>query len=403
MNCYKRFLNYIKWDTTSDPNSNTHPSTTSQLEFGKTLKREMEELGLIDVIFTDKGYLYGTLPANTNKDIPTIGFISHMDTSCDCSGKDINPIIHHNYNGNDIKLNETTLMKVKDFPFLKEKKGQTLITTDGKTLLGADDKAGISEILTMIEKIKENNLSHGTIRIAFTPDEEIGCGADFFDVEGFNCDYAYTVDGGDIKAVEYENFNAASCNVTINGINIHPGEAKNKMVNSISLAYEFDSLLPSKERPEHTEMYEGFIHLNNIEGSVEKTKLHYLIRNHNKFLFEKQKIYFIDAQKNLNNKYRDKTIELEITDSYYNMGELLKDKMYIVERALKAIRKQGLEAYTTPIRGGTDGAQLTFKGLPCPNLGTGGYNFHGKFECITVEDMNKMVDILIEIVKDLAD
>ncbi len=401
MNCYKRFLEYIKWDTTSNPNSNITPSTSSQLKFGEMLKNEMEELGLIDVTFTDKGYLYGTLPANTDKKLPVIGFISHMDTSCDCSGVNINPIIHYNYNGKDIKLNEKIAINVSDFPFLKDKKGQTLITTDGTTLLGADDKAGISEILTMIEKIKESNICHGTIKVAFTPDEEIGSGADFFDVNFFGCDYAYTVDGGDIKAVEYENFNAASCNVTINGTNIHPGEAKNKMVNSINIAYEFDNLLPRKARPEYTEMYEGFVHLNNIEGSVEKTKMHYLIRNHDKVLFEKQKIDFLNIKKQLDHKYGENTIEIEIIDSYYNMASELKDKMFIVERALNAIRKQGLEAYTTPIRGGTDGARLTFMGLPCPNLGTGGYNFHGKYECITVEDMDKMVEILLQIIKDL--
>ena len=323
-----------------------------------------------------------------------------MDTSCDCSGKDINPIIHENYNGNDINLSENVTMKVSDFPFLKEMIGKTLITTDGTTLLGADDKAGVSEILTMVELLNDNNIPHGKIKIAFTPDEEIGEGADFFDVEDFGCDYAYTVDGGRIDAVEYENFNAASCVVHIKGTNIHPGDAKNKMVNSINIAYEFDNYLPSKARPQYTEGYEGFIHLNNISGNVEETIMHYIIRNHDKNLFEKQKIDFLNACNHFNHKYGEKTIELELTDSYYNMASILRNKMDIVNKAMQAIAKQGIKPITLPIRGGTDGARLTFMGLPCPNLGTGGYNFHGRYECITIEDMNTMVNILVQIVKD---
>lgn len=400
MECVKKFLNYVKWETTSDPESGKHPSTPTQIEFGKFLKTEMEKVGLTDVKMTDKGYLYGTLESNTSKDTPAIGFISHMDTSCDCSGKNINPIIHENYDGKNVVLNKNIIMKVSDFPFLKEMVGKTLITTDGTTLLGADDKAGISEILTMVEVLKTNNISHGKIRIAFTPDEEIGEGADFFDVKEFGCDYAYTVDGGRIDAVEYENFNAASCIVHIKGTNIHPGEAKDKMVNSINIAYEFDNYLPSKARPQFTEGYEGFIHLNNISGNVEETKMHYIIRNHDKNLFEKQKIDFLNACNHFNHKYGDNTIELELTDSYYNMASILSTKMEIVNKAMDAIAKQGIKPITLPIRGGTDGARLTFMGLPCPNLGTGGYNFHGRYECITAEDMNTMVNILIQIVKD---
>lgn len=400
MTCVNKFLKYIKWDTTSNPESGTHPSTYSQIEFAKFLKTEMEKVGLTDVKLTDKGYLYGTLESNTSKNAPIIGFISHMDTSCDCSGKNINPIIHENYNGNDINLNENVTMKVSDFPFLKEMIGKTLITTDGTTLLGADDKAGVSEILTMVELLNDNNIPHGKIKIAFTPDEEIGEGADFFDVKDFGCDYAYTVDGGRIDAVEYENFNAASCVVHIKGNNIHPGDAKNKMVNSINIAYEFDNYLPSKARPQYTEGYEGFIHLNNISGNVEETKMHYIIRNHDKNLFEKQKIDFLNACNHFNHKYGENTIELELTDSYYNMASILRNKMDIVNKAMQAIAKQGIIPITLPIRGGTDGARLTFMGLPCPNLGTGGYNFHGKYECITIEDMNTMVNILVQIVKD---
>lgn len=400
MKCVNKFLKYIKWDTTSNPESGTHPSTHSQIEFAEFLKTEMEKVGLTDVKLTDKGYLYGTLESNTSKNAPIIGFISHMDTSCDCSGKDINPIIHENYNGNDINLSENVTMKVSDFPFLKEMIGKTLITTDGTTLLGADDKAGVSEILTMVELLNDNNIPHGKIKIAFTPDEEIGEGADFFDVKDFGCDYAYTVDGGRIDAVEYENFNAASCVVHIKGTNIHPGDAKNKMVNSINIAYEFDNYLPSKARPQYTEGYEGFIHLNNISGNVEETIMHYIIRNHDKNLFEKQKIDFLNACNHFNHKYGEKTIELELTDSYYNMASILRNKMDIVNKAMQAIAKQGIKPITLPIRGGTDGARLTFMGLPCPNLGTGGYNFHGRYECITIEDMNTMVNILVQIVKD---
>lgn len=401
MECYKRFLEYVKFDTTSDPNSHTHPSTNSQLTFGKYLLEEMKKVGLTDVKQTEKGYLYGTLKANTSKNVPTIGFISHIDTSCDCKGSNINPIIHENYDGKDIVLNKNIIMKVNDFPFLKELEGKTLITTDGLTLLGADDKAGVSEILTMIETLVNSNIEHGTIKVAFTPDEEIGEGADYFDVKDFGCEFAYTVDGGDISAVEYENFNAASCEVIVKGINIHPGEAKDKMLNSINVAYEFDSHLSQKARPQHTQGYEGFIHLNNISGQVECTKMHYLIRNHDKDLFEKQKIDFLNVARNLNNKYGNDTIELTIADSYYNMATILKDKMDIIERALKAIKDTGLTPKTLPIRGGTDGARLTFMGLPCPNLGTGGHNFHGRYECIAIEDMNTIVQVLINICKSL--
>lgn len=404
MKCYERFLEYVKWETTSNPNTNTHPSNVQEFEFGKFLEKEMIAIGLSDVEITDKGYLYGVLKKNTDKEIPTIGFIAHMDTSFDCSGKDVKPIIHKNYDGNDLLINKSKniYLKVKEYTFLKEKKGMTIITTDGTTLLGADDKAGISEILSMIEYIINNNIPHGDIKVAFTPDEEIGEGADFFDVKKFNADYAYTVDGGAINEVEYENFNAASATVTINGINIHPGSAKDKMVNSINIAYEFDNLLPKMERPQYTEHYEAFNHLNDIKGNVEKTTLNYIIRNHDMSLFTRQKEDFYKAKSILDSKYGNDTIELSIIDSYYNMSGELKDKMFIVERAKSAIKEQGLTPICVPIRGGTDGARLTFMGLPCPNLGTGGYNFHGRFECIAIEDMELMVNILVQIVKDIS-
>lgn len=340
------------------------------------------------------------MPSNIKNSKLQIGFISHIDTSYDCSGKKIKPKIIENYDGNDIVLNENVIMKVKDFPFLTNLKGKHIITTDGTTLLGSDDKAGISEILSMIEYLIKNNIPHCTIKVAFTPDEEIGQGADFFDVKGFNCDFAYTVDGGCIDTVEYENFNAADCFVTINGVSIHPGSAKNKMINSIMVANEFDNYLPAKARPEHTEGYEGFNHLCSISGNVEKTKMHYIIRNHDADLFEKQKIDFLNALKHFNNKYGENTIELNIKDSYYNMATVLKNKMEIIELARNAISKVGLTPLISPIRGGTDGARLSFMGLPCPNLGTGGYNFHGRFECIAIEDMDLMVKILVQIVKD---
>ena len=405
-NCVNRFLDYVKYETTSDYNSGKHPSSYKLFSFAEKLKNEMLSLGLTDVKLTDKCYLYGTLKSNSKEKLKGIGFIAHMDTSPDCSGKDVKPILHENYDGKDIILNKSTILKVNEYQFLKDKIGETIITTDGTTLLGADDKAGIAEILSLIEYLKTDPFPYGDVKIAFTPDEEIGEGADYFDVEEFKqgIEFAFTVDGGEIDVVEYENFNAASCNVTINGFNIHPGSAKDKMVNSIYIANEFDNMLPKNARPEKTEMYEGFNHLNNIEGTVEKTSMHYIIRNHNLKLFEKQKEDFIKIKDLLNNKYGKNTVIIDIKDSYYNMADELKEKygLEMIDLAKKAIENiLSIPAKTLPIRGGTDGARLTFMGLPCPNLGTGGYNFHGKFECISVEDLNKNVFILSEIVKTL--
>ena len=402
-NCVKRFLEYVRVDTTSNPYSNTHPSSNNMFEFAEILVEDMKKLGLEDVRITDKCYVYGTLPANS-PNLPGIGFIAHMDTSFDCSGKNVNPIVHKNYDGKDIVLNDLYTLKVSEYPFLEKMKGKTVITTDGTTLLGADDKAGICEILGLIEAINTNNFPHGIIKIAFTPDEEIGEGADFFDVEQFKKDisFAYTVDGGFIDEVEYENFNAASAEVTINGFNIHPGSAKDKMLNSIRIAYEFDALLPSDARPEKTEMYEGFNHLNNVSGNVEQTKLSYIIRNHDMNKFNEQKKDFEKAKEIINNKYKESTCELEIKDSYYNMAIELREKygLQMVDLALQGIKNVlGFDGKTCPIRGGTDGARLTFMGLPCPNLGTGGANFHGRYECICAEDMDKMVEILYEITR----
>lgn len=405
MKAYERLLKYVKIDTTSDPKSNLHPSSANQKVLAQMLVEEMKDLGISDVYLDEHGYVYGTIPSNMAKKVKTIGFIAHMDTSCDMSGKDVNPIIINNYDGEDVILNkkENIVLKVKEFPFLKNLVNKSLIVTDGTTLLGADNKAGIAEILTMVETlIKNPEIKHGTIKIAFTPDEEIGEGSLFFDVKNFNCDFAYTVDGDQEGEINYENFNAASATVKINGINIHPGSAKNKMKNSILIAMEFQSLLPTFLNPAFTENYEGFNHLNEIDGNVEKTTLHYIIRNHDMEKFTKQKGDFVKISAFLNDKYGDNTIELTIKDSYFNMYEHIKNHMEIVEIAKEATCMAKLEPIIKPIRGGTDGAALTFKGLPCPNLGTGGYNFHGRYECITIEGMDKSTEILLNICQIVA-
>ena len=404
MKIIERFLKYVSIHTTSDPDSSSHPSTERQKDLGNELVKEMNELKMKDVIMTKYGYVYGLIPRNTQKNVPTIGFIAHMDTSSDCSGKNIKVRQIPNYDWNDVILNKNKkiILSTKEFPFLKKEKGKTLIVTDGTTLLGADDKAGITEIMTMAEHlINHPEIEHGDIRIAFTPDEEIGEGTDFFDLDLFPCDFAYTVDGGEEGSIDYENFNAASCDVTINGINIHPGSAKNHMINSLLVGMEFNSLLPIHDIPENTEMYEGFNHLNGMNGNVEKCNMHYIIRNHDKEKFNKQKNDFKRAQEFINNKYHKNTCEIEIKDSYYNMYDIIKDHFEIVEIAIKATKSVGLEPIISPIRGGTDGAQLTYKGLLCPNLGTGGFNFHGPYECITLEGMEKCTKILLEIVNEV--
>lgn len=393
-----RFLKYVSFDTTSDPNSGKHPSTDKQFDLLDELEKDMKEIGLTNIKKDDECYIYGILKANDNRK-KSVGFISHIDTSCDACGKNIRPNIINNYDGSDILLNPNLKMKVEEFPILSSFKGRTLITTDGTTLLGGDDKAGVAEILEAVDYINKKGIPHGDIYVGFTPDEEIGEGTLFFDLAYFKPDYCYTVDGGIEGEITYENFNAASALVTINGFNIHPGHAKGHMKNSITIANEFDSLLPKFKRPEYTENYEGFNHLNNIEGNVEKTKMHYIIRNHDKTLFENQKQEFINARNIINNKYGENTCVIEIKDSYYNMYDILKNKKDVIELAISSIKEAGLTPSITPIRGGTDGATLTYKGLPCPNLGTSDFNCHGKYEFVTVEGMNKVIEIIINIVK----
>ena len=403
MKTHEKFLDYIKMETTSDPHSNTHPSSKSQLVFAKKLFEELKALSLSNVILTELGYVYGTIEANTTKKFDTIGLLAHMDTASDFSGTNILPRIIENYNGKDVILNEklNIVMKVKEFPFLENLKGESLIVTDGTTLLGADDKAGIAEIMSLIEHLNNHpEVEHGEIKICFTPDEEIGEGPLYFDNDYFTVDYAYTVDGGAHNIVNFENFNAASAKVTINGVNIHPGSAKGHMINSISLANEFDSLLPKNKRPELTEKYEGFNHLNEIKGNVEKTEMYYIIRNHSEELFEEQKTDFINIKSALDKKYGKDTINLEIRNSYLNMAEIINENLTCLEVATAAIKSLGSIPTYEPIRGGTDGAQITLMGIPCPNIGTGGHNCHGKFECITIEEMERCVNVLINIVKE---
>lgn len=401
MKTYQRFLEYVKIDTKSDPNSGLHPSSASQKELGKILVKELESLG-ISAEMDEKSYVYAFLPANTTRKIPTVAFIAHLDTSPDFSGKNINPRIIPNYDGGDVVLNQELQieMKTKDFPFLETLKGQNLIVTDGTTLLGADDKAGIAEIMTLAEYLVSNkDIEHGDLKFIFTPDEEIGEGPLFFDYEKGKADFAYTVDGGKEGMINYENFNAASATVTVKGLNIHPGSAKNIMKNSLLIAMEFNALLPANMVPSATSGYEGFYHLNNLEGEVEATKMHYIVRNHDLDLFKKQKDFLLKARDFLNAKYGTETVSVEITDTYYNMKEIIKDHMEVVDLAVEATKMAGLEPFIVPIRGGTDGAQLTYKGLLCPNIGTGGWNAHGRFECITVEALDKCTEVLLNIVK----
>ena len=398
----ERFLKYVKYNTISDEHSIIFPSTVVQLAFGEVLVDELLSLGLEDAHQDNKGYVLATLPSNTDKTLPTIGFIAHMDTSPDFSGENVKPQIIDNYDGGDITLNTdpSVIMKIKDFPELSNYVGQTLITTDGTTLLGADNKAGIAEIITAIEYLLANpTVPHGTIKIAFTPDEEIGKGTNHFDVKKFNADYAYTIDGGEIGEVEYENFNAASAKVTIQGVNIHPGNAKNKMVNSILIGTELNAMLPSNQTPSSTENREGFFHLNSITGSVENTEMHYIIRDHSKEKFNDKKELFQNAVNFLNGKYGENVVNAEITDSYFNMKEKIEPVIHIVDDVIRAMKALGIEPKSVPIRGGTDGARLSFMGLPTPNIFTGGHNFHGKFEYIPVESMEKSVATILKIIE----
>lgn len=402
MEIKERFLNYVSFDTQSVENSQTVPSTSKQLKLGKYLVEELQSLGIENAKIDEYGVVYGTIPSNNNHQGDVIGFIAHMDTSPDASGKDIHPQIIKNYQGQKITLNEDKKLYLdpEQYPQLLHLVHHDLITTDGTTLLGADDKAGIAIIMQMVEYLHTHpEFKHNDIQIAFTPDEEIGCGSNHFDVKYFNADYAYTIDGGDIHIVEYENFNAFSAKVNIHGRSIHPGSAKNKMINSTRVAYEFDSLLPVHMRPESTEGYEGFNHLHAIQGTCEETTMDYIIRNHDLQQAKKQCQEFIDIAEFLNKKYGYQIIDLTITESYLNMKEALKDHMFIVEQALAAIKENGLDAYCSPIRGGTDGARLTFMGLPCPNLGTGGFNYHGPYEYCSLTMMEKQVEILLHILK----
>lgn len=405
MEIKERFLNYVSFDTQSVENSQTVPSTSKQLKLGKYLVEELQSLGIENAKIDEYGVVYGTIPSNNNHQGDVIGFIAHMDTSPDASGKDIHPQIIKDYQGQKITLNEDKKLYLdpEQYPQLLHIIHHDLITTDGTTLLGADDKAGIAIIMQMVEYLHTHpEFKHNDIQIAFTPDEEIGCGSNHFDVKYFNADYAYTIDGGDIHIVEYENFNAFSAKVNIHGRSIHPGSAKNKMINSTRVAYEFDSLLPVHMRPESTEGYEGFNHLHAIQGTCEETTMDYIIRNHDLQQAKKQCQEFIDIVEFLNKKYGYQIIDLIITESYLNMKEALKDHMFIVEQALAAIKENGLDAYCSPIRGGTDGARLTFMGLPCPNLGTGGFNYHGPYEYCSLTMMEKQVQILLHILKSTA-
>lgn len=396
-----RFLRYIKFETTSDESSNTIPSTKKQLEFAKILGAELEEIGLKDVSVDDNGYVMATLPSNMEKKVPTIGFIAHMDTSPDMSGKNVEPKIIKDYDGNNIVLNEekNIILSVDDFPDIKNYIGETIITTDGTTLLGADNKAGVAEIITAIEYLINNpEIPHGTIKIGFTPDEEIGRGADHFDVEKFNADFAYTIDGGPIGELEYENFNAASAKISIQGTNIHPGTAKNMMINSMLIGMELNSMLPANERPEYTENYEGFYHLVRFNGSVEKTEMAYIIRDHDMDKFNSKKKIMEKIVEFLNYKY-DNIITLNIEDSYYNMKKKIEPVMEIIQLAKRAMEELDITPIISPIRGGTDGARLSYMGLPCPNLFTGGHNYHGKYEYIPVSSMEKAVELILKIIE----
>jgi len=399
MTVSERFLRYVSFDTQSDENNETCPSTAKQKLLGQAIVEDMLAMGIGDAHMDEHGYIYGTVPGDP--ELPTVGLIAHMDTAPDASGADIKAKIIE-YAGGDILLNENEniVMKTKDFPGLSEHVGKHLIVTDGTTLLGADDKAGIAEILTAAEVLLKSDKKHATLRIGFTPDEEIGRGADLFDVKKFGADYAYTVDGGSLGELEYENFNAAGATVTFKGLNIHPGSAKDKMVNSQYIAMEFQSLLPAHQKPESTEGYEGFIHLTDMSGCVESTTLRYIIRDHDLELFNQKKALMEAVAAFLNNKYGWGTVELKLRDSYFNMREKIEPCMYIVERAKKAMEELGIAPKIVPIRGGTDGARLSFEGLPCPNLCTGGHNFHGRFEYIAIEDMEKITALLVKILMD---
>ena len=404
MRAYERFLNYVKIHTTSDENSNTTPSTRRQFDLAEILAEEMKKLGVKDVRVDENCYVYGAIPATPGyEDKPAIGLIAHLDTAPDFCGEHVNPQIYRNYNGEDVTLGDSgKVLSVKTFPHLKELKGRTLITTDGTTLLGADDKAGIAEIMTVAEELLKGTMPHGKICIAFTPDEEVGSGADKLDIPAFGAQYAYTADGGCENEIVYENFNASEAVFKIRGFNIHPGEARNKMINAALVGMEINSMLPNLETPAHTELYEGFFHLCEMEGTVENATLQYIIRDHSAASFEARENTLRHIEKIMNEKYGQGTVKLEIHEQYRNMIEKVAPCMQHVDYAKDAIRELGMEPNTDPIRGGTDGAQLSFRGLPCPNLGTGGYAFHGPYEHITAEGMDTAVHVMLGILKRFA-
>ena len=392
----ERFLHYVSFDTQSDENSTSCPTTEKQKLLAKALVEEMKEMGISDARMTDFGYVYGTVPGDP--ELPTIGLIAHMDTSPDASGANVKASIV-SYQGGDICLNpeKGIFLRERDYESLTRNRGKNLIVTDGTTLLGADDKAGVAEIMTAADTLLRQGGRHATLKIGFTPDEEVGQGADGFDVPGFGANYAYTVDGGTLGEIEYENFNAADAKVVVHGLNIHPGSAKDKMVNSQLIAMEFAGLLPVQQRPEYTQGYEGFFHLTQMRGEVEESQLHYIIRDHDSENFARKKAVMTEAARFINEKYGAGTLELTIQDSYYNMKKCIEPHMYVVERAKAAMAAGGMEPREVPIRGGTDGAPLSYEGLPSPNLCTGGENYHGRFEYIPVEDMEQCVQMLVEI------
>ena len=401
MNVLDRFLGYVKYDTQSDELTNLTPSTPGQMVFAQALEKELKSLGLKDITLDDNGYLMATLPSNTDRKVPTVGFIAHLDTSPDMSGRHVNPRIVENYDGGNIVLDADAgvVLSVDDFPELKDYVGERLVVTDGKTLLGADDKAGVAEIITAVEYLLAHpEIKHGDIRIGFNPDEEIGLGAHKFDVARFGADFAYTMDGGAIGELEYENFNAASAKVVFKGRNVHPGYAKHKMINSIRIANQFIIMLPRWETPEHTEDYEGFYHLIGVDGSVEETTLTYIIRDHDMDRFERRKKELEHLVRKTNNEFPG-CCTIEIKDQYYNMREKIEPVMFIVDIAKQAMVNAGVTPKVQPIRGGTDGAQLSFKGLPCPNIFAGGLNFHGRYEYVPISSMEKATDVIIEICK----
>ena len=399
MNVLDRFLNYVTYDTQSDEASKTCPSTDKQKVLGEALVAEMKAIGIADAFMDENGYVYGTVPGDPEK--PTIGLIAHMDTAPQAPGANVKPRVVE-YTGEDVCLNEEKGMylSAKDYPYLDKCVGKHLVVTDGNTLLGADNKAGVAEIMACAEYLIQNKPSHATLKIGFTPDEEIGRGADEFDVDGFGADYAYTVDGGELGGVEYETFNAAAAVVKVKGLSIHPGAAKNKMINASQVAMEFHAMLPVHERPESTEGYEGFCMLRDITGGIEEATMHYIIRDHDDEKFEEKKDRFYQIAVYLDSIYGDGTVEIEMNDSYYNMRRQIEPVMYVVDRARAAMERLGITPYSVPVRGGTDGAKLSYMGLPCPNLCTGGMNFHGRYEYAVVEEMESCARILVEILTD---